>query len=322
MIKIIGHNEIVINLSRTLKSKNIAFRVFSNKNVEEIGEEYTKVDTLVELESELHKEKSSSLIISAGAPWIFTSAFLAPFEPQGIFNIHGTPLPYDRGGTIVSWLILNKKRMGNAIIHKIVKDPDAGPVLMNNEFIYPSSCNYPIDYLNEYNAQQELLVTELCIKWSLGEIDLSQTSEQPNYLSSYWPRLNATFNAQIDWNWPGEDIELFIRAFDEPYAGAQALWRGKTIWLKKAFFQKDANYHPFQWGLVYRCRELQNTSYMAIAVNGGTLYVETCLDDDKNNLMNKIKEGDRFYNIDENLTSSKQRTIKTNTGFGTQNQLQ
>lgn len=322
MIQIIGHNEIVINLSKTLKSKNIAFKVFSNNDVAEIGDEYTKVETLVDLASELHKETGNSIIISAGAPWIFTPTFLESFEPTGIFNIHGTPLPHDRGGTIVSWLILNKKRLGNAIIHKIVKDPDAGPVLMSNEFIYPSSCHYPSDYLKVYNTQQELLVTQLCLKWSIGKVDLAQISEQPHYLSSYWPRLNATFNAQIDWSWPGEDIELFIRAFDEPYAGVQTLWRGKTVWLKKAFFQKDANYHPFQWGLIYRHRKLQNTSYLAIAVKGGTLYVESCLDNKKNNLMTRMKEGDRLYNLDENLAASKQRTVKTKTGFGTQSELQ
>jgi len=104
MIQIIGHNEIVINLSRTLKSKNIPFRVFSNKDLTEIGSEYLKLNTLEELKNELIKEKGNTLIISAGAPWIFTPAFLQTFEPQGIFNIHGTPLPHDRGGTIVSWL--------------------------------------------------------------------------------------------------------------------------------------------------------------------------------------------------------------------------
>lgn len=322
MIQLIGHNEIVINLSKTLRSNAIPFKVYSNKELNVIGDEYTKVDSIVELKHQLTQYRTTSLILSAGAPWIFNADFLSSFDPIGVFNIHGTPLPHDRGGTIVSWLILNKKRIGNAVIHKIVKDPDAGPILMNNEFIYPSTCHYPIDYLKEYNNQQELLVIELCLKWSKGEIDLSKVSEQPHYLSSYWPRLNATFNAWIDWNWHGEDVELFIRAFDEPYAGAQALWRGKTVWLKKAFFQQDSNYHPFQWGLVYRIRELHNTSYMAIAVNGGTLYVETCYDDDRSDVIKMIKEGDRLYSTDEKITSSKQRTIKKNTGFSTQNQLQ
>jgi methionyl-tRNA formyltransferase len=321
MIQIIGHNNIVLNLSKTLKSRKIAFRVLSNKDIPELGKDYTKVATLADLEFELKKETGKTLIVSAGAPWIFTQKFLSAFEPEGIFNIHGTPLPHDRGGTIVSWLILNKKRIGNAVIHRIVNDPDAGPILTYNEFIYPSSCHYPIDYLKEYNKQQEILATDLCIRWGKGEIDLTQTSEQPHYLSSYWPRLNAKFNAWIDWSWPGEDIELFVRAFDDPYAGAQTLWRGKTIRLKKAFFQRDANYHPFQWGLVYRQRELQSSSYIAIAVNGGTLYAQACESVDEEDILKRIKEGDRLYTSDEKLTVSKQRTIKTKTGFEAQSQL-
>lgn len=321
MIQIIGHNEIVLNLCKTLQSKNIAFKVYSNKDIPELGNNYSRLETLDELKLALQHQGDNSLILSAGAPWIFTTEFLQSFEPTGIFNIHGTPLPQDRGGTIVSWLILNKKRLGNSIIHKIVKSPDAGPVLMSHEFIYPVQCHYPIDYLNEYNLQQEILVTELCIRWSQGEIDLTKVSEQPHYLSSYWPRLNASFNAWIDWNWTGENIELFIRSFDEPYKGAQTLWRGKRVWLKKTFFQQDANYHPFQWGLVYRFRQLNNTAYLAVAAQGGTLYIESLQDDEGNDMMTKIKEGDRLYTTEENLISSKQRTIKTKDGFGQQDQI-
>lgn len=318
MIHIIGHNEIVLNLSRTLSGKQIPFRVYSNKEIPELGDVYVKLNTLDELKQALPSSGDASLIISAGAPWIFTTEFLTAFEPKGIFNIHGTPLPHDRGGTIVSWLILNKKRLGNSVIHKIVKNPDAGPVLMSQEFIYPASCHYPADYLNEYNRQQEILVTDLCIRWSQGEIDLTRLSEQPHYLSSYWPRLNATFNAWIDWNWHGEEIELLIRAFDEPYKGAQTLWRGKRVWLKKCFFQQDANYHPFQRGLVYRFRQLSETAYLAIAVQGGTLFVESCVDDEGHDMMTNIKEGDRLYTTDDNLVSAKQRTLKTKNGFGQQ----
>lgn len=322
MIQIIGHNEIVFNLSKTLKACNIPFRVLSNKLFTEPIDEYLKVQTLQELQSKLKNVDTPTLIISAGAPWIFNEDFLKTFEPIGIFNIHGTPLPQDRGGTIVSWLILNKKRLGNAIIHKIVKEPDAGAVILHNEFIYPPNCFFPIDYLNEYNKQQELLVTEFCLAWNKGKVDLSKTAEQPSYLSSYWPRLNASFNSWINWDWSGEDIELFIRAFDDPYQGGQAFWRGKTIWLKKAFFQKDANFHPFQWGLIYRKRQLRDTSYLAIAVDGGTLYIESCKDEDGICIMQMIKEGDRIYCNDDKLTSSMKRTIKTNNGFKQQENIE
>jgi methionyl-tRNA formyltransferase len=322
MIQIIGHNEIVFNLSKTLKAYDIPFRILSNKIIAKPIDEYFKVQTLQELQVELKKVGAPTLIISAGAPWIFNDDFLQEFEPTGIFNIHGTPLPQDRGGTIVSWLILNKKRIGNSIIHKIVKKPDAGSILLHNEFIYPAQCHFPADYLKVYNKQQEILVTEFCLEWSNGKIDLSKTAEQPPYLSSFWPRLSAEFNSWINWNWSGEDIELFIRAFDEPYQGGQAIWRGKTVWLKKAFFQKDSNFHPFQWGMVYRKRQLRSSSYIAIAVDGGTLYVESCSDNEGMCMMQKINEGDRIYSSEDKLTSSKKRTIKTNIGFKQQNNIE
>jgi methionyl-tRNA formyltransferase len=321
MIQLIGHNEIVVNLSKTLRENDIPFKVYSNKDMPEIGVEYANVPTLVDLKDKLLQYANTTLILSAGAPWIFHTEFLASFDPIGIFNIHGTPLPHDRGGTIVSWLILNKKRIGNAIIHKIVKDPDAGPILMNREFIYPIHCQLPADYLNEYNRQQEITATDLCLQWSKGEVDLRNVSHQPHYLATYWPRLQASLNAWIDWSWAGEDIALFIRAFDEPYAGAKTLWRGKTLNIKSAFFQTDSNFHPFQWGLVYRYSHMGDSTYYAIAVQGGSLYIEVCVDENAMSMMGSIKEGDRFYTTDEKLTIAKRRTIKTKNGFASQDDL-
>jgi methionyl-tRNA formyltransferase len=321
MIQLIGHNEIVVNLAATLRNNSVPFQVFSNKDISFIGPEFLQVETISQLEAQLIKVSEPCLRISAGAPWIFNKTFLQKFEPQGIFNIHGTPLPLDRGGTIVSWLILNKKRIGNAVIHKIVDAPDAGPILLTKEYIYPVSCHFPADYIHVYNKQQELLATALCLDWVQGKLNVLQVSEQASYLSSYWPRLNATLNAWINWDWDGEEIELFIRAFDEPYKGAMAVWRGQTIFLKKSFFQKDANYHPFQWGLVYRIRRINDIRYMAVAVKGGTLYIESCMDENGNDMLSKIKEGDRLYHTDELLIASKKRTVKTNDGFGPQQDI-
>jgi methionyl-tRNA formyltransferase len=318
MIHLLGHNQIVINLANTLYKRQIPFKVYSTIETEISGNNFIKVDNTVELKKLILADINKRLIISAGAPWIFNDEFLSAFDPIGIFNIHGTPLPQDKGGTIVSWLILNKKRLGNSIIHKIVREPDAGPVLMSKEFIYPASCHFPFDYLNEYNKQQEILATELCLEWIEGNVDLSKVSEQPHYLSTYWPRLKTNLNAWINWSWTGNDIELFVRAFDEPYLGALTNWRGKQIHLKKCFFQHDAHFHPFQFGLVYRVRKTDEINYLAIAVEGGTLYCEDCKDENGNSLMHKIKEGDRFQTTDSKLFEAQKRTVKTKQGLSVQ----
>ena len=318
MIHLIGNNQIVINLANTLFERKIPFKVYSTIETKISGNNFIKVDNIVELKKRILADTTKRLIISAGAPWIFSEEFLSAFDPIGIFNIHGTPLPQDKGGTIVSWLILNKKRLGNSIIHKIVREPDAGPVLMSKEFIYPAICHFPNDYLNEYNKQQEILATELCLEWIKGNVDLSKTSEQPHYLSTYWPRLKTNLNAWINWSWTGNDIELFVRAFDEPYVGALTTWRGKQVHLKKCFFQQDANFHPFQFGLIFRVRKTDELHYLAIAVEAGTLYCEDCKDENGNSLMHKIKEGDRFQTKENKLFEAQKRTVKTKQGLSVQ----
>jgi methionyl-tRNA formyltransferase len=318
MIHILGHNEIVVNLGEYLKLKKINFRVYSNINVPKLGSNFLLINNLSNLKDHLLENVKNDLILSAGSPWILNEKFLKQFEPNGIFNIHGTMLPNDRGGTIVSWLILNRKRLGNALVHKMVSSPDAGPILMYNEFIYPEKCYYPKDYLEVYNLEQLKIAKKLCLLHINNQINLTKINEQPHYLSSYWPRLKSTLNGWIDWNLKGENIELFIRAFDDPYKGAQTVWRGKTIFLKKCFFQKDNNFHPYQYGIIYRICQTKNIKYLAIAVKGGTIYVQCCTNEDGETLFNSINEGDRFVSSDECLTQSKKRTVKTKLGLNSQ----
>lgn len=318
MIHLLGNNQIVINLANTLFERQILFKVYSKFETNIAGNTFIKVDNTIELKKLILADTNKRLIISAGAPWILNDDFLNSFEPDGVLNIHGTALPTDRGGTVVSWLILNKKRLGNAVVHKMTTLPDSGPIVSSLEFIYPINCRLPKDYLLIYNDYQEKLVTNLCLQWNEGLIDISKTSEQPHYLSTYWPRLKADQNAWIDWSWSGEEIELFIRAFDDPYVGAISTWRGKKVFLKKCFFQKDNHFHPYQFGLVFRVRKTNDINYLAVAVNGGSLYIEECNDELGNSLFDKIKEGDRIHSSEEQLFSSKKRTIKTKTGFGFQ----
>ena len=318
MIQIIGHNEIVIELARHLKSIEVDFKVYSNVSLTELKEDFVLIDSKSDLKKRLLRDLKNSIILSAGAPWIFDNDFLNSFEPVGIFNIHGTMLPLDRGGTVISWNILNKKRLGNALIHKMVSSPDAGPVLVYEEFIFPQECYYPIDYIKVYNQQQVKLAKKICEQFACNKLNLSSVSHQPHYLSTYWPRLSSEINSWVDWEMSGEEIDLFIRAFDDPYDGAKTSWRGKTVKLKKAFFQRDNSFHPYQYGIVYRVRQTDNIKYLAIATNGGTLYVQECINDKGESQIKMIKEGDRLISSNVELTNSKRRTVKIKNGFGFQ----
>jgi len=321
MIILLGQNSILLALIERLTGEGVVCRMYGkDTSINTPG--YTAVQTVNELFVELENFKGKALFISGGAPWLFKSDFLKAFEPDGIFNLHGTPLPQDRGGTIVSWLILNKKRLGIAAIHKMTASPDEGPILDFKEFIYPSNCVLPQDYLLEYNCQIEDLAWEICLKYEQGILDLNQTNQQPSYLSTYWPRLSSKINGAIDWSLEGDEIDRFIKAFDDPYPGAFTYWRDKKIILKKSFFQYDSNYHPSQWGMVYRKRITSEFRYLAVAVKSGSLIIREVQDEEGNDLFNSILEGDRLYTSSHELDLAKRRLFKTGDKMRIQNNLQ
>lgn len=315
MIQLIGHNAIIGGIAQKLIEQEIPFKVFSIKTPEDLETHTTIVENTEALKNVLLASKTTTLRLSAGAPWLFKASWLAHFEPTGIFNIHGTALPQDRGGTVASWLILNQKRLGHAVIHKIVPTPDAGPVLFSEEFIYPMQCQLPKDYIEVYNQNQIRAGVNCCLEWLAGTLDLTKVSVQPAYLSTYWPRLHTQTNGWIDWNWPGEAIATFIRAFDDPYDGAMTDWRGVHLHLKKAFFQPDLQTHPFQWGTVFRVRQTDNARYTAVAVQGGSLYIEEIIDEGGNDKLAVIRAGDRFYTTPDQLAIAQRRTMRGKGGL-------
>lgn len=321
MIILLGQNSILQSLISRLHEEGIDCIMFGNDPELKLRG-YTSVKNEDDLLKELQLHNDRALIISGGAPWMFKNHFIQQFEPQGILNLHGTPLPHDRGGTIISWLILNQKRIGVAAIHKMSSTPDEGPLLRYREFIYPAQCVLPKDYLNVYNQHIEDLAWQVALEYSNGQLDTSNYHNQPHYLSTYWPRLSAKVNGAINWAWEGDEIDRLICAFDDPYTGAYTLWRGKTIYLKKSFFQYDSHYHPLQWGMVYRSRALLTGRYLAVAVKGGTLYIQEATDQNGESLLEVIKEGDRLNTPATLLDGAKKRLIKGPEGLKVQSDIE
>jgi len=257
---------------------------------------------------------SDSIAISVGAPWIFTKKALAKL-PSSIFNLHGSHLPRMRGGTLFSWLILTGQRTGMALLHKLSEGIDDGPIIKFEEFIYTSDCKKPIDFIRIYNKQNLELLLDFLREWSESESfreNNYRAAIQPSYLSTYWPRLSAPHHGWINWEWNADEIEKFITAFDEPYAGARTLMREKTVILKDTYWQRSDGFtHPFQSGIVYR----KTKKWIHVAAVGGELIVCEVLDESGVDIMSKISAGDRFYTPGDILNNAKQRVVKKESGF-------
>lgn len=232
---------------------------------------------------------SSTIGLSFGAAWIFRKEFIDLFEGR-LLNLHGARLPQDRGGGGFSWRILRDERVGVSLIHQIEPGVDTGDIVLFEEFIYPSSCRLPLDYINySINRYQELL------NGFFSGIDDSEDyglCPQQEYFASYWPRLSTDVHAYIDWGWSLMDIESFICAFDDPYMGAMTFLHGAKVRIKKSFsWKNDGSFHPFQKGIIYRISN--GTIY--VACEDGALLINEIFDEYDNDVTGTLRVGERFY---------------------------
>jgi methionyl-tRNA formyltransferase len=282
-------------LGQLLTDKKINYRVSKDVNNDSFVTSRITPDTLG---------------ISIGTAWIFKAKFINRFMGR-LVNIHFSKLPEGRGGAGLSWQILQNKKSACVTIHFVNPGIDTGDILHYKDFIYPASCRKP---------EQRLKIN---IKKGIGLLNefLEKVKKQAQFnpikqlerLSTYWPRLSTEIHGFIDWNWPLKDIELFVRAFDEPYKGASTFINNKRVYLKNCFSDFDKrHFHPFQNGIVYR----KQPDALFVATEDGGLVIKEIKNEHGIDLINEIKPGDRFYTPLKFLEKAKQyRAFYTHRGL-------
>lgn len=252
-----------------------------------------------------------AIAISFGAAWIFSDNTIKSLFGGKLFNLHGTRLPQNRGGGGFSWQIMMGNRLGFCVMHRVDEGIDTGDIIRFDEFIYPHTCRKPADFMDFYRNRLVRFVTEFLLEVCHESVTIKPLI-QPEYFSTYWPRLSTDLHSWIDWSLPIHQLERFMCAFDDPYSGAQSTWNDKTISIKSCVSDfNDPLSHPFQYGLIYR----NNGKWLSIAANGGTLIIEKVLLDGQD-ITAAITVGDRFFTptgrLSEALTS---RVVYTPTGM-------
>jgi methionyl-tRNA formyltransferase len=251
------------------------------------------------------------LFLSIGAAWKFTGRMLEEMFQGTLLNLHGTRLPQYRGGGMFSWKILNDDRLGFCLLHKVDPGLDTGDLVAWREFLYPSGCRVPADYMDRYEAENMDFLHQVLLPVFSSQQAFSLCA-QPEYMSTYWPRLNTAKHGWVDWSLPIDKLDRFVCAFDDPFPGAQTLWNGKKVHLKKCLVNNsDSAFHPFQNGLVYR----NNKRWLNIAAQGGNLIVEAVTDEAGRDLIEEIPVGDRLSTPRELLEKAWERVVYTPTGL-------
>ena len=242
--------------------------------------------------------KKNTLGISIVTFWIFKQDIIDLFNGN-LYNYHGAILPKEKGGGTFTWKILSQSYEGGLTIHKITESIDEGPIVIEKKFTYPKNLIRPIDFANYRNVLEKKIlykfVSNIKNKRPLKE------KNQKKKNSYYWPLLNTSLNGIINWNWNNEQIKIFINAFDKPYKGASTLYKNKLVFIKNVIYSKsNLTFHPFQSGIIIRKEE----DGIFFSTSTGIIKVGIINDKKGNNIIQKLKIGERFYSTSQMIDKS------------------
>lgn len=246
----------------------------------------------------------NTLFISIGSRIIFTKEMIKNIFNNNLINVHPSMLPLGSGAGHFSWKILNNDRIEMQLIHLINEKIDAGPIIKFEKGIFPDYCKKPIDYENFFLKNFQKFYQNFII--DLKKQKKFQLMFQPEYLGFYLPKLNTLKNGFIDWNKSSSEIYRFICAFDDPYQGASTFLNRnykEKIYLKDVFLQSAMLLnHSFMSGLVI---DKQKNWIEVCGPDNNNLLIKKVLNKNGNNIVDKIKKGDRFFTPHTKLDDAK-----------------
>ncbi|MCZ2481747.1 hypothetical protein G9H64_02160 [Aquirufa nivalisilvae] len=260
--------------------------------------EYSVTEDINHCDSFLNSVTESSLAIGLGEAWSFKPEVIALFEGR-LIDLMGIRLPQYRGGAHYTWQILRGNRIGACNLQVINEEMiqgvfDSGEIIKFKEYLFPNEARIPDDYFAFATSQEILFIKEFIDEISAGH-HFHTFKLQENF-SMYFPRLHTLKNAFIDWQWDSLDIEKFVCAFDDPYAGVSTQINDKMVRIKKARFEtNDGPFHPFQCGLIYKI--YQGNLY--VSTRQGTIILSEVNDTSGNAVIHELRTGDRFFTPQE-----------------------
>jgi len=243
-----------------------------------------------------------TLGIALGAAWVFERPVVERFAGK-LLDFMGIDLPRYRGGAHHTWQILHNNRKGCCnlqVIHGGKETFHKGEILKRIEFSYSESVRIPQDYIDESLPRQLDFLEEFFEELSVGrEFSLQPLDERE---SSFFPFLNTPRHGWVNWQWTTDQIDRFIRAFDEPYVGASSSLRGSRVFLKgcRVVPNTPGSGHGFQSGLVVR----KTDEEIYVATPDGVISLSHLADESGLSLWDAVLPGQRFYTSSVQLDSA------------------
>lgn len=157
---------------------------------------------------------------------VLSEAILSSVK-KGAYNVHAALLPAYRGRAHLNWVIIKGETQTGVTLHRMIKRPDAGPILAQKAVeIYPQD--------NALALHTRLVATtgEMLPDW-LNALVAGQLTETPQDESaaSCWGSRKPE-DGEIHWQDSAINIHNLVRALDFPWPGAFSFTHKQrfTVW--------------------------------------------------------------------------------------------
>lgn len=244
-----------------------------------------------------------TLGLAFGASWTFDKKTVKSFINNHLLDFMVIDLPKYRGGAHYSWMILHRNRYLTLNLQVILDGKQSfqkGPIIKSKSYKIPARAVIPKDYFNFVLSKEKEFMSEF----------FDQVSGNSNFKlvsidevdSTYYPFLSTKDQGCIDWNWTAEQVDLFIKAFDDPYPGASSFIGKSRYFLKSSqIFEKGTQFHPFGAGIVIR----KDNDSIFVCANGGLLNIKKVFDVNGEDVTGQIELGERFFTPSSILDNAK-----------------
>ena len=155
---------------------------------------------------------------------------------HGTLNFHDSLLPKFTGFSPVLWALISGESEFGLTVHRMDDGLDTGDILVQRSLpIGPTDTGTEL-VMRGMDLIPGALDEALSALESGGAVFRPQNKAERTYFHKRSER-----DSLIDWSWPAEDLERFVRALSDPHPRAFSFYRGERIELLEARVS-DARY--------------------------------------------------------------------------------
>ena len=151
----------------------------------------------------------------------------------GAINIHASLLPKYRGAAPIQWALMNGDEFTGISIFQIEKKVDTGKIIFQEAIKIENEDNFETLSIKLSKLGGEALIKSLDML-DKGKINLII---QDNSQFTRAPKINKDM-LKIDWSWPGEKINNWVRGLS-PYPAMYTIYKEKKIKIFKVKLLKE-----------------------------------------------------------------------------------